>query len=73
MKSISEYIKSQNIQFDEKLNIDDLLKDLHESDIYDTQDEIYNILNTFQLILNQSVLSIQDKLKNIVLLMMCIN
>ena len=63
MKSISEYIKSQNIQFDETLNTDDLLKDLHESDIYDTQNEIYNMLNTFQLISNQSVSSIQDKLK----------
>jgi hypothetical protein len=61
MNSISEYIKSQNIQFDETLNVDELLKGIRETDINDTQDDIVHILKTIYK--DESIIQTKNKLK----------
>jgi hypothetical protein len=67
MKSISEYIKTHNISFDETLDVVDLLKDvkINEYDYIniDISECVYRSLLTIQLITIEYLTEIKEKLK----------
>lgn len=67
MKTISEFVKTQNITFDETLVVDDLLKDV-KIDEYDyinidIQENINHSLLTIDLITDEYLTGIKEKLK----------
>ncbi len=61
MSSITKFIKSQNIHFDETLNVNEILKNVVETE-YDSKD-ILKTLNSIELITIEKISSIQNKLK----------